>query len=736
MDTLRAFPFVCLLVLNGPVGAAESGRVVVRPRDHGGALLNPGMGWVFHHYDNSVNGYGPVHGPGYDGSHFPGLNVVYLRLAWSYLEPEEGVFNWSTVDTVAQRYLRRGCQVAFRFTCFESGARFATPEWVRQAGAKGTWWRYGKGVAEETDPRACWEPDYDDPVFLAKLDAFLGAAGERYDGDPRVAFVDVGSIGIWGEGNPVSRTYPRSMYRTHVDLHVKHFPRTLLAAMDDWGPTSEELDFHSTGERPLTFVLRVPEEFRGRELFVKAGMWVPGEGGRGLPEGRLLPAFSEPDRRVLLGHVTADAAGVLRFRPSESGGTANGDPDFGLRPGGLLRRGRWELQCRLNVRRPLPDGVRPFCHVGCTEKDIVHNAGTGRAGEHMALYAKTLGCTVRDDSIMYKEGITYRSDWLAREFWPDRPVIIESGHYSANDWGDGSTYVEAMEDYHASFVSIHGNPFTILADHAETIAAMNRRMGYRLQLVEASWPEAVVTDDELDVHMTWRNAGVAPCYGGGFPCLTLKCPDGAIAAVLSDESLNVKDMPVGAPGEAVGRESRRRLLLPVKLAPGTFGVFVSVGTRDGTPRLALPLEGDDGERRYRLGDVRVTLNGEYVLEHGAAEARAGQTVVPVTFRVLKPLPDGVRPFCHLEVSGRIAAGLGCRLDGKALPDLRRPGSHAGCYVLDVPETLRGGTYAVKAGLWVFEGRRIVPGNGEADLRVTLGTLRVGDDGALTYGLAE
>ena len=39
--------------------------------------------------------------------------------------------------------------------------------------------------------------------------------------------------------------------------------------------------------------------------------------------------------------------------------------------------------------------------------------------------------------------------------------------------------------------------------------------------------------------------------------------------------------------------------------PGTYDVFVSVGQRDGTPLIALPLPDDDGKRRYKLGQIRV-----------------------------------------------------------------------------------------------------------------------------------
>ena len=33
--------------------------------------------------------------------------------------------------------------------------------------------------------------------------------------------------------------------------------------------------------------------------------------------------------------------------------------------------------------------------------------------------------------------------------------------------------------------------------------------------------------------------------------------------------------------------------------------FISVGKPDGTPVIALPLAGDDGKRRYRIGTIEV-----------------------------------------------------------------------------------------------------------------------------------
>ena len=62
------------------------------------------------------------------------------------MEPEEGRFNWSVLDTTAQRWLAKGKQVAFRITASKSWTHWATPRWDHDAGAKGYDFRPGKGV--------------------------------------------------------------------------------------------------------------------------------------------------------------------------------------------------------------------------------------------------------------------------------------------------------------------------------------------------------------------------------------------------------------------------------------------------------------------------------------------------------------------------------------------------------------------------------------------------------------
>ncbi len=134
-------------------------RIVVKPENTKEALINPSMGWVFHHYDNRIakksspfptriTAYGIHLEPSDIVEDFPGASTIYLRLAWSFLEPEEGEFNWSIVDIPTQRWVEKGRKVAFRFTCAEidSTQPYATPEWVRLAGAKGHFYHNRKIV--------------------------------------------------------------------------------------------------------------------------------------------------------------------------------------------------------------------------------------------------------------------------------------------------------------------------------------------------------------------------------------------------------------------------------------------------------------------------------------------------------------------------------------------------------------------------------------------------------------
>jgi len=467
---------VAIVLLSVSFSACAANRYTVHPQDTDQALVNPGMGWTMHFYSNLTSNYGSKLAPSDTLDDFPGLSVVYLRVPWAYLEPEEGNYNWALLDTPAQRWIARGKRVAFRFTCSENWMRYATPKWVEEAGAKGTYYNTGKGPDPDGD---YWDPFFDDPVFLKKLDTFLAAAAARYDGNPHVDFIDVGTFGLWGEGHTYgsSKQDKIEVQKQHIDLHLKHFNKTLLCISDDF-----------------------------------AGHNKPGK------------------------------------------------------------------------QFPITD------------------------------YALSKGVTIRDDSIMVQPppNSWYHSE-MAQAFWPTLPVILEHQHYGisvAHKAWDANLFIKSIEDYHASYMSIHWWPRILLNENRETIDKINMRMGYRLMPVEVSWPKSVFVAKPFKVQWTWVNKGVAPCYPGGYPALTLKDVEGGIVSVLSDESLNMRQLKVGPAGNAPSLKHESTFTagrIAPTTDPGTVDVYISVGERDGTPKIALPLPDDDGQHRYRIGKITLAL---------------------------------------------------------------------------------------------------------------------------------
>ncbi|HTF31732.1 MAG TPA: beta-galactosidase, partial [Flavitalea sp.] len=69
-------------------------------------LKNPDKGWYHHLLDNGVSKYAIANDSIFRS--FPGMDHLYLRLAWSYLEPQEGQYDWHRIDEVIKKYVPLG----------------------------------------------------------------------------------------------------------------------------------------------------------------------------------------------------------------------------------------------------------------------------------------------------------------------------------------------------------------------------------------------------------------------------------------------------------------------------------------------------------------------------------------------------------------------------------------------------------------------------------------------------
>jgi hypothetical protein len=185
-------------------------------------FANPGQGWM----SQQRNPRGEPRFP---------CSVAYIRFNWVDVEPVEGQYNWKLIDDVIAAWKPRGAAVSMRvMTCnAHSAGYYSSPKWLFDAGAKG--FEYLAGGDDPTSggkriPRI--EPDYADPVYLARHGAFLEALGRRYDGSPDVAFLDIGSYGVWGEWH-TQHPAAIEIRRRIVDLYCRAFRKTPLVFMSD-----------------------------------------------------------------------------------------------------------------------------------------------------------------------------------------------------------------------------------------------------------------------------------------------------------------------------------------------------------------------------------------------------------------------------------------------------------------------------------------------------------------------
>lgn len=159
-----------------------------------------------------------------------GASLAYVAVYWRDVEPTEGRYDFAALEeqwNFAQ-WAEQGVHLILRVVADEPGQEkhMDIPQWLYDAmDGAGTWYDndYGQGFS----------PDYESPVFQAAHARLLRALGQRYDGDPRVAYVELGSLGHWGEwhvnvdsGLPAFPT--SSVTDGYVKDYVQAFPHTPL----------------------------------------------------------------------------------------------------------------------------------------------------------------------------------------------------------------------------------------------------------------------------------------------------------------------------------------------------------------------------------------------------------------------------------------------------------------------------------------------------------------------------
>ncbi len=212
--------------------------VLVSPQETDEVLTNPGMGFTTAgKFDGEVPGY-------------PKSTIAYFRWYWEDLEPQEGVFNWKMVDSVLAGARAHGQRLATRI--MPANGRAGTPEWYKKKGAKG--WEY---VAESTQNAGkttpSWMPDHADPLYAKYMGRLVREFAKRYDGNPDIDHIDIGSYGHWGEWHlsfvKEKQAYPFAIKKMIIDWYLDNFKKTPMLICEDAEDGLEYATQHGVGWR-------------------------------------------------------------------------------------------------------------------------------------------------------------------------------------------------------------------------------------------------------------------------------------------------------------------------------------------------------------------------------------------------------------------------------------------------------------------------------------------------------
>lgn len=122
---------------------------------------------------------------------------------WNKLNTGKGVYDWSSLDALLEDLDNHGMGYALRVLPYTPSMISGddtpienydwTPSFVYEMGAKkDTATLQGKGFRAQV-------PVWDDSVYLWAAKEFATALAARYDGDPRIEYIDIRSFGEWGE---------------------------------------------------------------------------------------------------------------------------------------------------------------------------------------------------------------------------------------------------------------------------------------------------------------------------------------------------------------------------------------------------------------------------------------------------------------------------------------------------------------------------------------------------------
>lgn len=150
----------------------------------------------------------------------------YVQLEFSYMLynevcKEKDVFDWTPMDRLLEQVASRGHQAIVRFRYTYPGYTSAVPDYIKALPDYEQ--RTSKSEGKDTE-----FPDWRHPELQRFHKEFHRRFAERYDKDPRLAFVQTG-YGLWAEYHIYDGLYIKGQ-----TFPSKEFQKEFFLGMDEW----------------------------------------------------------------------------------------------------------------------------------------------------------------------------------------------------------------------------------------------------------------------------------------------------------------------------------------------------------------------------------------------------------------------------------------------------------------------------------------------------------------------
>ena len=221
---------VALLILISASALPGQNTKLVRPKEIGAVLVNPGIGFTtLNRFNGDPLNPGTRWTEGHPIENFPFngklevtgqplTTISYFRIYWKYVEPEMGKYNWQMMDWVLRTARERGQTLMLRV------APYGPNEQTEDVPA---WYRAMVGSEKGRSFPDKWRTDPEDPRYIKHWTSLVRAFGARYVGHPDLEAVDVSIVGYWGEGEHTNQLSEPTM-RALMDSYLEAFTRTPL----------------------------------------------------------------------------------------------------------------------------------------------------------------------------------------------------------------------------------------------------------------------------------------------------------------------------------------------------------------------------------------------------------------------------------------------------------------------------------------------------------------------------